>query len=701
MDPNLRIKLSQLHPVFRLNQIQFIWCNEVQKVNRKTQTENIIFLITSYSIFLISQRKFPSGYRIISTIPYNMISGINAKKDNLVMEIYNLENVEIIHKDAVEIAKIIADVYSTLLDDTLINDKNKELNKVNFKWRSPHLLADKFLVSCKITLQVFDLIKTIFEDLLVSKVVLNQELLSSQFLNNIINVICTTNECVDIEASDISYNVFLKYYQSIKEGKIRSLKFYKISFCDIPTDYVLFSSNNIQNSITKLSFEKCDLTHNDFKIFINDLVKYKGLIKKLILDFSKINDVNLRLLFNLMYEAESFHYLEELYINQVNITYIQVLLVQLLGNNNFLVNKCFKVLDLNSCEINVNNLLPLTFMFQIGLKKIIFTNCDFIKPIDKFVTDSFQSISYLDFSHCNFSTESLHSLFSFFSNTDICPSIIILNDIKLVNGNFNDFYKQIYDINLNRITKFHWESNPIGQRNYQYFFDFLKKQTTITELNLSYSIVTKDESTINYFLDTLKCLNLETFIFKGNDEVYFEKELYSILNVIKEQKCIKTLDITGQHINVDSIEILLELISTSLTSLIFDKTYIESKSLLNLLKSMINSNLIHSKWPINDVKRTIELNNNSFKQNIGIIENEFIEKFGENEYFSSLENGFDRETTYQNTLRKACSFDYQKYLSQNEDYIQPLIKECLGNEVNLNDNDPLIVTYNLMMNSSA
>ena len=106
MDPNLRIKLSQLHPVFRLNQIQFIWCNEVQKVNRKTQTENIIFLITSYSIFLISQRKFPSGYRIISTIPYNMISGINAKKDNLVMEIYNLENVEIIHKDAVEIAKI-------------------------------------------------------------------------------------------------------------------------------------------------------------------------------------------------------------------------------------------------------------------------------------------------------------------------------------------------------------------------------------------------------------------------------------------------------------------------------------------------------------------------------------------------------------------------------------------------------------------
>ena len=116
---------------------------------------------------------------------------------------------------------------------------------------------------------------------------------------------------------------------------------------------------------------------------------------------------------------------------------------------------------------------------------------------------------------------------------------------------------------------------------------------------------------------------------------------------------------------------------------------------------MINSNLIHSKWPINDVKRTIELNNNSFKQNIGIIENEFIEKFGENEYFSSLENGFDRETTYQNTLRKACSFDYQKYLSQNEDYIQPLIKECLGNEVNLNDNDPLIVTYNLMMNSSA
>ncbi len=51
MDPNLRIKLSQLHPVFRLNQIQFIWCNEVQKVNRKTQTENIIFLIKETSVF--------------------------------------------------------------------------------------------------------------------------------------------------------------------------------------------------------------------------------------------------------------------------------------------------------------------------------------------------------------------------------------------------------------------------------------------------------------------------------------------------------------------------------------------------------------------------------------------------------------------------------------------------------------------------
>ncbi|KAH0788780.1 Leucine Rich Repeat family protein [Histomonas meleagridis] len=568
----------------------------------------------------------------------------------------------------------------------------------DFNLNSSSISGDSFLATVipRVSPSLIDQITLLYNSLVSAKIIFTQEILTSPLLSYYNKAISDEKRLIDITIEHANLNLSVKNLSTIKSDTFRSIRFSEVSFSLIPEDIVFFANDN-NHIITHLSFIKCDLLYPEFKYFIQDLSKYKGLIKSLRISSCNFNESNFRAIFSCMFEAPCFSYLEDLFVSGVDLKIFQILLIQLMGSNTVLTNKCFRVLNIGYCGIDVGYVLPIITLFPTGLKNLSFTNCIFHTVIKE---ASFQGLNFLDLSFCSFTSESFVSLMMCLSETKGSPITIALNGLHFAESDdFIDSIEKIKNLSLSQLESFSWKSNLVTNS----FIDFIANQPKLKEIDISYSIIPNEEDPIKVLSNRFIDMHLKKLTMKASENADNGSDVANLLNRLEKIGGIQSLDITGQMVGEKGIKSLQYLVKIGIEELFFDGNCTDFDTICQLLNNIILSgNVKRSSWPSNDVIKAIELIPSNEQENCKMkleeIHRSFVAKFGEGTETIQSETEID----VQCTLRKAKEdrLNFVRDVALLNAGLEQIIKECIGSDRNLEESDPLINVYNEMLNTS-
>lgn len=345
----------------------------------------------------------------------------------------------------------------------------------------------------------------------------------------------------------------------------------------------------------KWVFDSCNLSQKSFNVFFDSITKNgKNITHLQFIDCIFSNENTFPILLQSIFFNDGLHALQHLIIdncvsNDQEIEghcYIQNLLEhvsEILCCSWAMESKCIHQLSVtkSGCD-DCSLFLTQALSIGRGLEHINLSENNFVSPLK---IDGFCELKFLGLRNCILSMNFIKSIVSLLKEKKLIVHSIDLSGMKkyLSHDEFTQFLKSVQNVELDELETLLFDNNLMNSNQTFLFVNFLKLQKKLTNLSVNCSINIKESpngllSFINYLSAKANTEDpITTLSIRGDKsmEFSFERLLKPLLKGISES--IQNLDISGQKVGVEGLEVLSPLIEKGqINELIFDGSNVKS-----------------------------------------------------------------------------------------------------------------------------
>ena len=607
------------HPIFKCNNVQLLWWDNVQKKNRHGGLQQRLLAVTSAGLFLFERRKFPRGIVLSRVLSFGDL--LLVRVDELAMEFFAPKVTMVLqHEDHVHVAAIVCAVRRVLFGDKprpvkiVIEDPEiqRRIDADEFVFHSESVLADRFLSLClaiETSVLIPDQVNYLYDTLKSCDgcFQFNAETIASPLCLPVALAIAYDEKLEAVRLRNLNFASFMPYYMNIIQynSSVKRVTFSSVSFDGSVKPYVDVWAKKTQFSANQMIFNDCQLVTPDFLAFLEAFEMYPADMSNISFVRCTMSKEVLEALFESVYVSPCFRTLSDLSISETRSgDLLQVYVLQFLSSN-FLINqKHLNIVSFSDCCLDLNILFPFFFKFETAVQSVVLTGNRFTVGDSLSEIDDFQNVSELTLSNSSFTGDTLLKLFQVLAKAKRAPKTLALDALKIDEVGWNTFYAGIADVKIESLKLLSWCNNPMRAKQMVSFKQFLLNQPSLTDLGLSNSIMFIDaDACLGYLVDIAKSINLEKLEIRAAGAQTFGRKLHPLLQVLLERKTIKMLDVTGQGVSDEGLNLLVQLASTCLDELRFDGSGPSTYDVfLDIVSKLKGSRLLHSEWPVEDAK---------------------------------------------------------------------------------------------------
>ncbi|KAH0795524.1 Leucine Rich Repeat family protein [Histomonas meleagridis] len=690
-------------PILKSFPLSVRLCEKVELANGRNSGKEKYLIVAISGVFLLTQKAMHKSYSVLSQISFIEMNLIKLTKEDLTIGSSNTE-ITIIHQDHIKIASAIYSlreglfVHSKLpIEVTIDPDLQNDFANLFSPFQSTTILADRFLGA---VLDYFtgenciDELISIYANFVKNstKFEFTKETLSSQFLKPMIFAVSYGKEINQITIRNLSMESISEYFRTLLKG---SRDVTRISMIDIDfntkTNYLFFSSKYFYH-ITDFEFTNCDFSKVESKVFFESFSKYNFQIKLISFQSCQFCSETLDILFQALFFDECFHSLETILFRNIEQELFPINLIQLVTCAWVIEKKCIKTLSATKCGIQIDQFLSILLSIDTGILNLDLKGNTFKRPIEVQPKHTFSSLSNLCLSCCEFSGESLLSLFKSLETNANKSIRLDLSAAQIDEETKNIFFDGIAILKIPFLTGLIWEDNEVNDK----FIQFIQNQN-LTELSLSNSL---NDSTLHYLDNVSSIGTLKIFSISSKSTQPLLQELPRYVKEILTKNPIESLDVSNQRLGETFINEILDFPDRTYNELNFNSFSPSSpQAFFSVIDKCIQlATVKHAIWPEADVKSILEVPDMQERgriiHNLNLIKKRFVEKFGQqgsidmypeisDKFFSVLPNSSGRmfsneenESDKEPTATIKESFEVMKEFTNYSTEIFDILKEC-------------------------
>jgi hypothetical protein len=167
---------------------------------------------------------------------------------------------------------------------------------------------------------------------------------------------------------------------------------------------------------------------------------------------------------------------------------LAVSLVQLATSASIIKAKCLWTMVAVESQMEIGGLLPLLLAIDAGIRTIDLSGNLFVRPIVREGPISFWSMSNFCFANCEFTSESLLSLFKAFATGSGVPFRVDISGLKIADGSLSGFFEGLSVLSIPRLVGLHWNNCGFSESDQRRFVEFVCRNVGLRELSLIDSI---------------------------------------------------------------------------------------------------------------------------------------------------------------------------------------------------------------------
>ena len=565
---NYKELLASSHPLFRVSATKVFWFDSVMNKESHQGIRQRYLAITSAGIFLFERRTFPKCYAISRVISYSDLVLICADSDS--MQFFKAKvtmNLQSNHH--LEAVAIVLSIRNTLFGDkprapkVIIDPTVKEqIERYQFTFESENLIADRFLSLC-LNIDEKNLnaeqISDIYDCLRVSPnfAQISSEVVNSPLISAVSLAIAYDNDIQSLHLKNINFSTFVnnfipivQYNCSIQKLYLSSVTFSgKIqSYVDVWNDKTAFATN-------QYIFNDCNLTSSDFVTFFKAFKKYPADMQSIVFIHCSMSTLALETIFSTISSSLCFRTLSELsFSNMKTDPSLQTCFLQFATSNFFMTQKNLQCLSLEDIGIDIDMILPFLLNYPTCFTSLSLIGNNFLKSIS--IVD-FHKLADIDLSSMHFTSESLISILNCMAKSNNHPQRITLDSLVISDDDWAKFYSQISSIVIPKLVMISFCGNKMKSDWMHQFKSFLINHPLLSELGISNSILFEDaEESIKDLVQVVSTKAIKKLEIKGKNDTVLRYKLYPLLKALFEKATIKMLDITGQEISDQGLELI-------------------------------------------------------------------------------------------------------------------------------------------------
>ncbi|OHT03493.1 hypothetical protein TRFO_29163 [Tritrichomonas foetus] len=617
---NVKEQIAPTHPIFQLTQTRILWSDYVMKKSTHKVMQQRLLVIAASGMFLFKKTAFPKGLAISRIIPYSALILVTADSQKMGFYMPKI-SMSLYHQNHVQIAAMVLAIRSILFGDKprtlkkMFDDEISieiEASKYNFKFDS--ILAERFLSLC-VEIPSKDLIPEQMNDTyeglkkFTKTATITPEMLTSNLFGPVAKAIAFDTNIDTLILKGLNFTLFVPYFIPIIQynSSIHNIVMQSISFSGNLTPYFNIWKERTLFSANTYTFLDCQLSTKNFFMYFYSFKDYPADIQSLNFVHCNLNKASLFEIFKYLMTMNCFRVISELYFSEITSSdQLEAPLKQVFGSQFFQQHKNIRDFSLIDGSYNVNALLPVIVKRAESIAKLNFTKNTFLNPIEQ-ITEFYQ-IEEINLSQCTFNSKSLLSFFSCLSGATNSPSRIILNQLSIISSEWTEFYNGLSEcFIIPNLVMISWCDNMMNSQQFEKFVRFLIRQPKFSELGISNAISTDDSNnSLQYLSELIKSKPIRKLEIRGGEKS-LGSELISILNDLLAEKTIKMLDVSGQGIGNEGLEIIGVLAGLCLEELRFDNNLPSDHDILiKILNKIINSKMSYCDWPKNDISACLQ-----------------------------------------------------------------------------------------------
>lgn len=615
--------------------------------------ERTLVLATS-GIYLLKYRTFPKGFIVSRLIPFVDFISLSINEVGFTVK-SDVVSFTISHSNYISIAAKIYRVFSTLFLNPhfhfLLSVGRTEQNEFEsdpFIYPPEKRLANRF-VGCllhtkfdfneSILLELYEKLSKINKD-----VIITNNTLTNPYCSAIIQAIALDQELTDLTLLEISMAAFIQYFPMIVRYSttIKRIVMKDVSFSPPLKDIRNLFKHECNLSSTEFIFERCNFESHDSTLFFKAFSNYPTEIKLLIFKDCRFCVESLDALFQMVFFVPSFHKLETLEVSGLHMPEeLSLNLIQLSCCKWVLETHCLTNLSIIDCGIKIDFLLPQLLAFDSGISILDLSGNILLNPLPP-PLQPISSVDTLILSNCQFTNDSLFSVFFYIDNFDISnkatPSLTL--DVSNAQGvDWTTFYSRLASpqaggqpFTVQKMTGLIWDNNQLLSDNIEKFFNFLIAVPHLHTISISKCFCKGDHDQligrIPYIFQRKK---IQSFSLCGEQ---MGPKFGSIVMALLRYREIQVLNVDNEGFGDTIMTQIIVNLPSCLREFTFQGYHPTSpESLIKALQAILaNKGLTYASWPEDDVYDILEdtssENRPYYRNRFNQLKASFIERFG-------------------------------------------------------------------------
>ena len=743
--------LASSHPIFRVSSVRVFWFDAVTRYTNQSKSQRYL-AIASPGIFLFEKKKFPKSFTNCLFIPYSELVLICAD-ENTIQFFKAKVTMNLSNPKQLEAVAIVLAIRKILFNENLRMPKividpvlRAQIEDFDFNFQSESLLADRFVSLC-LTLdeklinveqinEIYDFLKNI-----KSAIHISPELITSPLISALTQAIAYDSNIQTLNLKNINFPSFANYFIPIVlyNSSIKLLQFHSVSFNGNMQPFVDVWKGKTFFAANQIVFYNCTLTNIDFVTFMKSFKSYPADMKSLVFIHTTFNTLAIETIFSTVARSQCFRTLKELRFTQMKSDEaIQTCFIQFFSSDFLIEQKNLKTLSLVDACLDLDQIIPYLFHNSSYFSGLYLAGNSFLQGAK---IKSFQNVQNFNMPRNKFTSDSLLGLFKSLAAAEKSPSRVNLDRIIMNEDDWKIFYDNINKDNiiLPKLAIFSWSANKMNEQQMKNFIEFLKQQPQLTDLGVSGSILYENaENQIPYLIDLLqnkpiKCLDIRAVYMNNQTEsgtktqytpgehtnpTVLGEKMLPLLKFLVEMPSIKMLDVSGQEIGDEGLNIIQMFSTKEMDDIRFDGSFPSSPEIFSdTITKIIQSSTLSSEWPENDLKFVIGKvsppNRPQYIRQLTKLREKFFNRFIQDECLSQNNSNQPLNRTRHNGIlsrrisHAEPSNDLQipltvvNLLTYREEFIQNAFLECFGEDIDISKTDPVLQAFEQMNEESS
>jgi hypothetical protein len=607
--------LALLSPIFKLPEVQIYWYDQVQEIGQRNDLDPRIFVVASLGIFLIQRKSFPFPSRIVRAISFCDLVSENVTQDSVSFS-STKEQIRFRHDRIPEIAFLVYFIRQAQIPTDILPinasfpDSMTSVKLDQSPYHPTSLFFDR-LLSCALHCNLMVTHALLSQvQMPASKVFdITPELLSSPLFPALLLSLTYEQDVTHLRMRGFALSQFFAQCEQLFRYNrfIQTLTFDRIDFGDGAKMKSQWFEKPHAFKPSEWIFVNCDITKKAFARFFESIGSIGRPISSLEFRNCTIDEQIFRSVFQAIFFNDCFHSLQSFAIEGIRLSELTDCVFQLTCCRWAMQSKCLKRISLVDCGIDGPAFLAQFLQFDVGLREINLTGCDFSKPLPSIQTVAVRDLTYLGIRSGTTSLLFVMSLFDLFRQHSISVTALDLSELPLPPDDFTTFLQRLSGETVRGLRFLMFDGNRMNSAQTLSFVQFLQRHPALTSLSINCSVDVSDRPAgLTALMNVLSNRAMVALSWRGDSSIKFSfgPLLLPLLNS-DALLSIRYLDITNQSIGDRGLEAISRLLDhDTITELDFDGSSATNlDTLCKFCERIIDSHLRFVGFPAADFEK--------------------------------------------------------------------------------------------------